>query len=786
MSKNHVWNLLLLLVVVLLGRGVLYAQDGTVEDAFLHVKAIHYPADGQPVDSTVAVAIQRELAPQARIMRSTPVPAEAPGVLTVAVQGEGFQTTPPQVPGDNPWVYFQLDEQGSGRLVSSGEHLLYMLFTRIRDEWQDESIEEVREGRLLTPSFRWITGMDGFSGTPRFYCNGYDPEASIRELAGMGISHIVVSAPSQPYPLEDGPSGEIYYRFYSYHPDLDQYVATRLNDGVYPPGYLQQNLKFVQDQARLAVKYGITPGIHAANPRSVPEALLQRYPYLRGARVDHTFRAYQPRYTLTLAHPLVRWHYAELMRELLSAVPELEFMITLLNDSGAGFEYTASLYPGRNGGPYIVREWRSDEEIARAAAENVIRYYQTLRDAAHEVNPDFRIITGLHNIREEEEIILEGMADGLDRRTGSQRMEKYDLEEWNRRKQKYVERGSYLFSTTSGKGSSYILGMPAPWEVYKNLRTELDRTFRRVELYTDPVSLAPYDVNREMITAFQLGEDVDPEVVVRSAATEFVGSEYADELMAVWRKADAAVAATPTLPLYGNYGFTRYRFWVRPFVPDIEAIPLQERQYYEEHLLSVFNNPHNVDFQADALWDIHSVEECDSFVVQFDTRVRDPLDSAITRAERLTGEIPADVPAREVFIDQRDRLKAYKCYARTLRNISAWIAGVHGYLEAESEDVRSQRLQMVRTMVKDELENARTLLDLWENSSVSFMPVLEDGENMHEYGENFGELVRKKIALMERYGDREPYIDPDYMWRLPGPADEEVVPKIDEEEYMGY
>ena len=89
-----------------------------------------------------------------------------------------------------------------------------------------------------------------------------------------------------------------------------------------------------------------------------------------------------PRYTLSVAHPAVRWHYAELIRTLLQQVPQLGFIKMLLNNSGSGFEYTASLYPGRNGGPYIVREWRPDEKIARLAAENVIRYYRTLRDAA--------------------------------------------------------------------------------------------------------------------------------------------------------------------------------------------------------------------------------------------------------------------------------------------------------------------------------------------------------------------------------------------------------------------
>jgi hypothetical protein len=57
---------------------------------------------------------------------------------------------------------------------------------------------------------------------------------------------------------------------------------------------------------------------------------------------------------------------------------------------------------------------------------------------------------------------------------------------------------------------------------------------------------------------------------------------------------------------------------------------------------------------------------------------------------------------------------------------------------------------------------------------------------MHDYGPNFGELLENKIRLMEAYGDAEPYIDPDYMWRLPEPEEVELAPEIEAEVYSGY
>ena len=83
---------------------------------------------------------------------------------------------------------------------------------------------------------------------------------------------------------------------------------------------------------------------------------------------------------------------------------------------------------------------------------------------------------------------------------------------------------------------------------------------------------------------------------------------------------------------------------------------------------------------------------------------------------------------------------------------------------------------MVREMVEDDLQNTRNLLNLWNTSSVDLIPIYNYGETCYEYGENLGELLEKKIELTEKYKDHLPYIDPDYMWRMPEgfPVDKEI------------
>ena len=87
-------------------------------------------------------------------------------------------------------------------------------------------------------------------------------------------------------------------------------------------------------------------------------------------------------------------------------------------------------------------------------------------------------------------------------------------------------------------------------------------------------------------------------------------------------------------------------------------------------------------------------------------------------------------------------------------------------MQASTPAERARFRTLGEEMVASELANARTLLALWNGPAIPFMPVSALGESLHIYGENFGELLERKIALMERHAHDEPFIDPDYMWRM--------------------
>jgi hypothetical protein len=751
----------------LLGFGFAAERKPTVADALKNVRILAIPANGCPVDRTVADEFRRDLATQAEIETLGPGGGNEKGIFRISVASEKLGVGPApdalRPAGGKGWMFLKLGPDGAGELTTSAPHLLYALYSLLKEDWLALETAEFEKGKVVVPRFSRLEGGDNYLANPKRIAAGYDPERSVRELARLGFSHVPVNALAKDMPAEQGPPGEIYYRFYYFSPDLDQFVETPLNAGAYSPEYLEANLTLLKENARLAVKYGLTPGLNISSPRSVPDSVLEKFPYLRGARVDHPFRSYRPRFTLTLSHPAVRWHYAELMRRLMREVPELGYIYLWTNDSGSGFEYTASLYAGRNGGAYLVREWKSHEAIAKAAAENVLRYFRTLRDAAAETKPDFRLLFNLFSFSNEEEFILDGLTEGLDLWVAPREL---DDSPRGRRLKGLPKKGSEIFTTTRLQ-NNYLLGIPSPWLAAEEVRGLQAAGLDKAQVTVDPAPLAPYDVNRDILRALNFDPAADVDAVVATAASRLAGKAGAPALVKAWRLCDTAVRGFPSIMLYGdnNWGFPWYRLLVRPFAPDIEKIPEAERAYYERYMTVTFNNPNLVDLGTDILWTLMTRGQADAAVAQADRATWKPLDEAIGVLGEAVRRAKGDV--RAVFVDQFDRLRALRCYFRTLRNTAAWVAGVHGYIEAKDPAEKEKRQTMVQSMVDDEVRNAMDLAALFTESKTRFMPVDPTGETFNMYGANLSDLIQLKIGLMEKHRNDEPRIDPDFMWRLP-------------------
>ena len=775
----------------------------TVQEALGKVKTIRIPGSGFPVEETVAEGLIPYVGDDVRIRRlETKSGYCPPATLQIRVADDRvrkqIRAKGIRLPEQKEWIYFDIAEDGTGLMTSSTPHFLYTLLSWITEELLGKQLAEsrnwYREAAFRRNHSRFDVLLTQYARTQK----DFNRESYIREYARLGFTHIEVNGLATPFPHEQGVPDEYYPDFYTYCPALDQFVESRLNRGTYPAEYLQANLNFLKANAALALKYGLTPGLLCFEPRSVPDSLLQKYPMLRGPRVDHPFRSFKPRFSLTTVHPAVQRHYSELIYNLLREVPELDYLAVWSNDSGSGFEHTKSLYVGRNGGAFLIREWKDDAEIARSAAGNIANYFRVLKASARRINPDFRVITRLESFYGEREFLWPELKEGVDAEVNSLLVSGWennyahprypDIQVLNsalhqslrpeegRAMRELQGRGSEAFFyhfLSSHANHEPLLGIPFPFLVHEKLRafTGIGAEALAHMGGIQPPDQVPYPVNQDLFRLFQMDPELDLTITLKALAGRYTGgARDAKSLVRCWKLIDQAVRHFVPLPLYSGFGLIWLRLWARPLVPDIEQIPETERAYYERFICSAPHNPNRVDLAKDILFELIPTDFAGLALNRIDRNVWPFLNRAIDLLETKMRQAGKERNQRPyiVFRDLWFRTLALKCLYETLRNTVAWVWGVHTYIDARTAEKKTKARKVLREMVKREIANCRDFLDLWENSPVEFMMISGIGETTFIHGENLPQLVRRKMDLMKKYGNALPRIDAGFMWRVPG------------------
>jgi hypothetical protein len=770
----------------------------TIAEALTAVRSISVAVDSPVVLHTVAAELARVTDGQlATYSTGKPTEYKAGEFHIIASLDELPELDQGQrdIDRDPGTVYLKLDQAGSGILAATHTCLLYSFLTHLMRDLADTELGPVEHGRMFHPSFSWQRATYDFFLTQEGRIqHGLDRESHIRHLAESGFTHLEINGLASAAGIERGPAGEAYPMFYTYCPALDQFVSTELNEGLYPIDYLSANLEYLKSNAELARKYGLVPGLLCFEPRNVPEEFFTRYPMLRGARVDHPFRSFKPRYNMTVTHPLVREHYADMIRKLMREVSDLGFLSIWTNDSGAGFEHTQSLYVGRNGGPYLIREWKNEAEIAQVAGENVLRFLSLLRDTAREVNSEFRVITRMESFYGEHEVIKSGLSGGLDVEAASLIMRGWDMpyshpiypdtpsmgagtvyqlefDDRETRETAEVEQlGSHAhFYFAAGPHTVFapLVGVPYPKLTHRRLKLLHENGVKYLAHLggSSPRELVPFNVNHEVLRAFQFDRQLDPDRFLARIANDWVGDELAGVLLQAWDFAERAILAFPHVtPLYSTMGFVWYRLWARPLVPNIEGIPDSERAYYQDFMCTTPHNPNNVDLSRDVLFQLTTVNDSRRALQRIDDNVWQPIDRAIRVLQEASEQAKETLKDRNAVADFLVRLRALRCWFMTQRNVAAWIVGVCGYLEATSGVGKKKCRAILDEMIDKEIENSEVLLRLLE-SRVEFMATTDLTETPLIHGRNMKHLLAKRIAIMSAHREDEPFIDPEYIER---------------------
>ncbi|GAB5561245.1 MAG: hypothetical protein SynsKO_28920 [Synoicihabitans sp.] len=734
--------------------------------------------------------------------------AERTGATVVAADqaGNGFSVAlaernlvnPPDTEGQAQWIWLRLTDDGTGELVATHGSFLFSGLSLLENGLTAEVRAKLCDGVLLPATFNFHRPHYDACLTQYWRsARGFEDEAYVRKLAETGFTHCEINSMHAHFPYEESVEAEFYPQFYTYCAGFNHFVNSQLTEGLWPEHYLEANLMRLKHLAKLAQRYGLKPGVLMFEPRNMPEKFFVKYPTLRGARVDHPFRSRLPRYCLAQDHPVTRRHYAECMERMMDAVPELSYLSVWANDSGAGFEHTSSLYVGRNGGPYMIREWRDHDKIAETAGKSIIDYMANLQKAAAKTNPNFDVILRLEPFKNEHDTIKAGLGGNLTWEGPSMLVHGYDLPYPH---PKYPENmgvaGSALHTTmdeseapamTASKAAGVnpimnyaasglmnhepLIGMPFPRMVHAKMRALKGMGADRASCFGGlaHAEATPFWPNPVAIRAAQFTPEASIDDVLLNHATELVGADYAKQLDDAWRSFEEALIWQPLVALYCAFGFCWQRSWDRPFVPDIEAIPLADRRYYEKHGCFQHNNPGVNDLGRDVLFDLITREQGDKMSRDMDTELLPRVRQLIADLDAILEGVESGSLPERVFCDLRDRVRGYLHWAAALRSVCAWVGSVYGYLDSESDEERDEHEKRLQESIDLDLRNTAELLDLIETTDTEFMVVSSAGNHTYFYGEDLPELLRKRIELTNQYRHHKPRIDREILWReVPG------------------
>ncbi len=776
-------------------------SSATSPVAALNIRSVSYPAfakttagkpfSGAPVEKTAAEEL-------ARLAGVTATAASRPGKgVNVALASRRWAKVK-GAPADGGWLWLRLTDTGAGEITASEPAFLYAAVRLLANGLSHVSRAKLEAGLLIKGAFDMNRPISDSCLTQYWRtARNFNPEQYVATLAESGFTHLEVNGLQAHMPYEDSVASEYYAQFYTYSPGFNHFVDTPLTQGIWPAHYLEANLNQLIKLADLGRKYGLKPGVCMFEPRTLPERFFARYPTLRGARVDHPFRSRLPRYCLAQDHPVTKQHYRAAIQALIKRVPDLSYMSVWTNDSGAGFEHTGSLYVGRNGGPYMIREWRNHDKVAQAAGESIVRYLRNLQSAAAELNPDFDIILRIEPFKLEQDHIKAGMGNHVTWEAPSLLVRGYHLPYTHPR---YPEMGGVASSAlhpeldasekvvlndsrkkdvdpllyySAGMTANYepLIGLPYPRMLHRKLASMRETGLKRISALGGlaNTTATPYWPNPAILAAGQFTPKVSIDDVLLATAQRFVGDKFAPKLVAAWDAFETAMSWQPPVPLFTGFGFCWQRTFDRPYVPDIEAIPSKERAYYERHGCFQHNNPGINDLGKDVLFDLVTREYGAKASAAFDNNVLPRLEKLLATLSKLATQAAGDARAQAVFVDLLDRARAYRAWCTSLRTVCAWCAHVYGYLESKTAAEKKKHEKLLQAAIDVELANTENLIALLDEGRTEVLVTSGVANNTFFYGEDLPELLREKIRLMKRYRHHKPRIDKGILWRpIPG------------------
>lgn len=589
----------------------------------------------------------------------------------------------------------------------------------------------------------------------------------------LGATHVPVTDGLPPALWEFQPANDPYPGWFIQRPDfLKLYAPAKLKPYV-DAAYARRVTGLLEERCRILRRLGLKGHWGSNLPQVLPEAFFVAYPELRGPRVDQPNRSRFARFSACVDEPDTLQLYAEAMKTLLERCPEIETFAFLTQDSGSGFCWAPSLYPGINGPEHC-----EDRPMSDRIAGFLTTLQNAARESGHAIEISLKPITPrqwmLPTFSPDQ---LQAIWHKLPRGIAVQGHEGPDG-------RVYQAVGS---SDAYSHGAFYpVVGVIVP--AMRHLRTaapdvrpspaaaeKASAPRRLISLRADENQMKLNARLQQVAEQSAGGGQLAYLTGLRAVAVDEVGESQADTLMEIWSLIDEAEHGLTPLE-FGDmlqFGHVLNRWINRPMLPFPADLKPEEKAYYRQFLFQAKGEE-----QADNLVDIQAMRMYEGYGAHLlfqrviETTVPD-VQAAIVRARRIRDAMTDQAQRSRWDLFSR-RLEVAVCLLKTADNMVAYQAQLDRVkslgVEPETDPVLGVQSSWDRTNLmqtaRNEIENTVRLMRLLQGTREPLLDLAPSSaeETIMRLGPDLTSQLQRKVEIMNEH-----WLDYDRLFTVPNP-----------------
>jgi hypothetical protein len=529
-----------------------------------------------------------------------------------------------------------------------------------------------------------------------------------------------------------------WHEYASYNPTIFRYFPHPRVAPFIPAQTVANNQRLLKDKVEILRQHGLGASFWYYGVNYLSEEFFQRYPHLRGPRVDHPRRSNREAFALCVDQKESQEIYSWAMAELVRNVPELGTVIFKTNDAGSGLCWAAAQYSGPNG----PRHCRN-----RSVGERLRDYCNALTTGAGKAGGELKIRVSSSNFWQNEEDVLIPMLPSN--------------AHYDKRDQDFLSISSSLGQVYPASGVINPLSVLASMERYNSRNPSQVRIYLRASY--DRANESTYATSKlvELITEC-IENPAEPGYLgriekLKTVAEHWGGPQNATSLAEAFIEMDRAFSLQKAVaPRYdGLNGGVSLRYITRPLVFKPELLTAEEEEYFLPHVFNTSESEARTDYI-----DRHGGRMYGPFRWN-DRALQTALSVALGAARKL--ESCSGAPEEQWLAEMAVALRIWSSIIRSNNNfyhaqkirdnyadiiagpelIPAKVAdwdGEPGYLEWNE-------------IMRDELDNTNELISILENGGMALLCLAPDArhEDVFLLGPDLIEQLKTKTRIMREH-----------------------------------